>query len=274
MTEESRFLSFMGMRVHFSVARPEGEIKNRMLFLGSPWITTFQWRKLLPELEQLGYLTVSVDLPGFGLSDCGEQIPQDAGTRANIVWGILDSVDAEMDSPMSLWHLTGHGCVCPTILRMANLYPDSTKSMILISPLFSISPEGRSRDYVRRWFHETVFSRQNFSAFMHAYAGYPLDDYILDRMREPMMRHDACESFLRVVSNTLRAPSRGMGFCPTMALWGLRDRWMNEAALSEIRRLLPEAETHVLKSAGHLPMETHSRALRDFLRGWLKFNDQ
>ena len=54
MTEESRFLSFMGMRVHFSVARPEGEIKNRMLFLGSPWITTFQWRKLLPELEQLG----------------------------------------------------------------------------------------------------------------------------------------------------------------------------------------------------------------------------
>ena len=36
MTEESRFLSFMGMRVHFSVARPEGEIKNRMLFLGSP----------------------------------------------------------------------------------------------------------------------------------------------------------------------------------------------------------------------------------------------
>ena len=88
------------------------------------------------------------------------------------------------------------------------------------------------------------------------------------------MRHGACESFLRVVSNTLRAPSRGMGFCPTMALWGLRDRWMNEAALSEIRRLLPEAETHVLKSAGHLPMETHSRALRDFLRGWLKFNDQ
>ena len=88
------------------------------------------------------------------------------------------------------------------------------------------------------------------------------------------MRHGACESFLRMVSNTLRAPSRGMGFCPTMALWGLHDRWMNEAALSEIRRLLPEAETHVLKSAGHLPMETHSRALRDFLRGWLKFNDQ
>ncbi len=273
MMEESRYLSFMGMRVHFSVACPEGEIKNRILFLCSPWITTFQWRKLLPELEQLGCLTVSVDLPGFGLSDCAKEIPQDTGTRANIVWGILDSIDAEFEAPMSLWHLAGHGCVCSTILRMANLYPDSTKSMILISPLFSLSPEGRSRDYVRRWFHETVFSKQNFSAFMQTYAGFPLDDYILDRMRESMMRNGACENFLRMISNAQRAPVHGMGFCPTMALWGLRDQWMNEKAISEIHRLLPEAETHILKSAGHLPMETHSRAMRDYLRGWLKFND-
>ena len=157
---------------------------------------------------------------------------------------------------------------------MANLYPDSTKSMILISPLFSLSPQGRSRDFVREWFQNTVFSKEHFSAFMRAYSGFALDDYILDRMRTPMMRKNACSNFLRVISNTLHAPAQGMGFCPTMALWGLRDRWMNENAVSEIHRLLPEAETHILKSAGHLPMETHSRAMRDYLRGWLKFNDQ
>ena len=54
VAEESRFLTFMGMRVHFSVSRPEGEPKSRMLLLCSPLITTFHWRKLLPELEQLG----------------------------------------------------------------------------------------------------------------------------------------------------------------------------------------------------------------------------
>ena len=71
VAEESRFLSFMGMRVHFSVARPEGEIRNRgCCCCARRWITTFHWRKLLPELEQLGCLTVMVDLPGFGLSDC------------------------------------------------------------------------------------------------------------------------------------------------------------------------------------------------------------
>ena len=48
---------------------------------------------------------------------------------------------------------------------------------------------------------------------------------------------------------------------------------MDSAAQARVHRLLPEAESHILKSAGHFPMETHSRALRDYLRGWLKFND-
>ena len=59
-----------------------------------------------------------------------------------------------------------------------------------------------------------------------------------------------------------------------MALWGMRDQWIGESEIAEIHRLLPEAETHVLKSAGHLPMETHSRAIRDYLRGWLRYNDE
>lgn len=272
MTEESQSLAFMGMRVHFTVARPEGEIRNRMLFLSSPWITTFQWRKLLPELDQLGCLTVAVDLPGFGSSDCGGRIPQDANTRANIVWGILDSVDSEMDAPMSLWHLAGHGSVCGTILKMASLYPDSTKSMILISPLFTMRPEGR--EAAARWFDATISSKERFRAFMRAYAGYPLDDYILDRMRAPFLRPGARESFLKVRTGGVRAPARSAAFCPTMALWGMRDQWIGESEIAEIHRLLPEAETHVLKSAGHLPMETHSRAIRDYLRGWLRYNDE
>ncbi len=63
-----------------------------------------------------------------------------------------------------------------------------------------------------------------------------------------------------------------MGFCPTMAIWGGRDPLMDKRAVAEVRRLLPDAETHVLKSAGHFPMETHSKAMRDYLRGWIRFN--
>ena len=68
-------------------------------------------------------------------------------------------------------------------------------------------------------------------------------------------------------------PHTGMGFCPTMALVGGRDPLNDEARLEQTRALLPEAELHRLRSAGHFPMETHSRALRDYLRGWLRYND-
>ena len=38
-----------------------------------------------------------------------------------------------------------------------------------------------------------------------------------------------------------------------------------------MRELIPEAEIHTLKTAGHLPMETHSHALRDYIRGWMNY---
>ena len=272
MAEESQYLTFMGMRVHFSISRPEGTVKNRVLLLCSPLITTFHWRKLLPELEQLGCLTVLVDLPGFGLSDCTGEVPQDPDMRANIIWGILDDVDRQTDAPLSLWHLVGHGSACATILRMAGLYPDSTKSQIHISPTFAIEP-ARSRESVSRWFDATTRSAARFRSFIEHYTGYPLDAYILDRMRQPLLRPGARESFARMLRRSMSVSEVSNGFCPTLALWGGRDLLMSKPCLTEVHRLLPNAETHVLKSAGHFPMETHSRAMRDYLRGWIRFND-
>ena len=116
-------------------------------------------------------------------------------------------------------------------------------------------------------------SETRFRDLIEHYCGYPLDDYILDRMRRPLMRPGARENFLRMLKHAARAPEEGMGFCPTMALWGGRDLLMDKHAVEEIHRLLPDAETHVLKSAGHFPMETHSKAIRDYLRGWIRYND-
>ena len=47
----------------------------------------------------------------------------------------------------------------------------------------------------------------------------------------------------------------------------------HDMPVAEARRLLPDAETHALKSAGHFLMETHSRAIRDYLRGWIRYNE-
>ena len=270
LNEESRFLSFSGLSVHFNLVRPEVPVKNRMLLLSGPLINAFHWRKLLPELSELGCLCALVDLPGFGQSDTGA--PQGDTMRANLVWGVLDDVDEASGAPMSMWHLAGHGLACGTILRMAAMYPDSVKSQIHIAPTFSACPQGREGD-PGRWFDAHIPNPQRFKRLVEHYAGYPMDDYIVDRMHRPLMRPGAKSTFEQMLRHAAAPPKQGMGFCPTMALIGGRDPLIDEARQAQVRSLLKDAETHFIRSAGHFPMETHSKAMRDYLRGWLRYND-
>lgn len=270
MIEESRYLAFSGLRVHFRVAKPEEAVRNRMLLLASPLINTFHWRKLVPELTELGCLCVLADLPGFGLSD--PDAPQAQSVKANMLWGILDSVDADSDAPLSMWHLMAHGYACTTILRMAAMYPDSVKSQIHVSPTFTL-PQAEGRGDLGRWYDVHIQSPQRFRKLIEHYAGYPLDDYIVDRMRRPLLRPGMRRAFEKLLQNAAQPPGQGMGFCPTMALIGGRDPLIDDARQAQIDALLPDAETHNIRSAGHFPMETHSKAMRDYLRGWLRYND-
>lgn len=271
LTEESLNLSFSGIRVHFRVVRPDVPIRSRIMLLGSPMICAFHWRKLLPELSELGCLAVLVDLPGFGHS--APRAPQDIETRANLVWGVLDEVDQSMGAPLSLWHLAGHGSACGTLLRMGVQYPDSVKSQIHIAPVFSVDRAFRKSEARERFYAENILRPGSFRRLIESWAGFPMDDYIVDRMRSPIVRPGMRRTFEQMLASTATPPHDSPGFCPAMALLGGRDPLLDEARLSQAHALLGDAEIHRLASAGHFPMETHSKALRDYLRGWLRYNE-
>ena len=107
------------MNVHIKVIEPEGALLRRVFVLSSPVISTFNWRKILPEMNQAGALTVVMDLPGFGQSACGPGAPQDNRTRASLAWGVIDEIDAGLGEE-GAWHLMGHGSACQVLMDMAN----------------------------------------------------------------------------------------------------------------------------------------------------------
>jgi len=262
---------FQGLKVHVKVVEPEAELKHRVFLVSSPVTSTFNWRKITPELAQLGCLTVLMDLPGFGESACGAGVPQDARLRANVAWGVLDEIDYAVEGAISTWHLVGHGSACPTVFEMASLHPDSVRSQVLVAPMLAggdLFRVGRmSRD---RWYEQYIESPAGFRRFMDALFARRTDDYILDHMHKQFLREGAKASFLNMLgARTEARPARG--FAPVMALWGERDILMDGRAQSALKVLAPEAETHLFKTAGHIPMETHSHALRDYLRGWLRY---
>ena len=125
----------------------------------------------------------------------------------------------------------------------------------------------------QRWFDEHVSGAAAFRRTIEHWAGFPMDDYIVDRMRAPLLRPGMRTTFDSMLRCAVSPPGQPVGFCPTMVLLGGRDPLPDEQELLRIRTLLGEAELHRLASAGHFPMETHSRALRDYLRGWLRYNE-
>ena len=269
MYQESRVLSFMGMRMHFVLMRPDTPVKNRMLLLSSALMNSFHWRKLLPELDGLGCLAALVDLPGFGLSESDR--PQDEDLTASLIWGVLDDVDQSLGAPMSMWHLAGHGCASRVVLKMAAQYPDSVKSQVHLSP--TLSAPLKKKDDPLRWYDANVRDAARFRRLVEHCAGFPLDDYVVDRMRNPLLRPGVRDSMGRYLRGATSPPQESAGFCPTMVIYGGRDPLLDEPRTRQMHSLLRGAEYHRLANADHFPNETHSRAIRDYLRGWLRYND-
>ena len=270
LNQVSGYLSFQGLRVFYRAAEPEGELKHRILCLSSPLTSTFSWRKLAPELTELGCLMLMVDLPGFGRSDFDRALPGDAETRAHLVWGVLDEIDRMTDAPLSTWHLMSQGMGCAIIAAMHRQYPDSVRSQIHISPMFSPPPPRFFGGSPEKWCRETFGEKMPYRAFIEFACGYPMDDYVLDHMYEPMTRADLPAALLGILRSPGLLPEKSGDFCPAMAIWGGRDPLLTGSE-PQIRRLLPDAERHVMKNAGHFITETHSKALRDYLRGWLHY---
>ncbi len=274
MPAESQSLSFRGLRVNFSIVRPEALLRHRVLLLSSPFLTAFHWRKLLPELSELGCLVALVDLPGFGHSACSPAISHHSRVRAQLIWGVLDEIDRRVGGQNALWHLGAHGSAAPTVLSMVQMQPESVRSAIFFSPIFTSGGKTSAfpgkRGAARRLVDRIFASEADFAAFIEGAARKPLPDYAIEHMWRPLTRPGARETFLTML-NTQEIPGVLPGFCPSIAMWGGCDPLMPPDAREQMRLYLPEVEPHIIRPAGHFPMETHSRALRDYLRGWLKY---
>ena len=118
---------------------------------------------------------------------------------------------------------------------------------------------------------ERVFaSPAAFADFVGRAARRPVPDYAVERMWACFAQPAARRALLHLLDGEDTVPAQ-RGFFPAMAIWGGSDPLMPADARGQLTALQPEVEAHIIRPAGHFPMETHSRALRDYLRGWLKY---
>ena len=283
MGELSRYIVIRGLNIHYRLAMPSGEIRNRVFLLSAPGFSGSCWRMLLPELTEAGCLCVVCDMPGFGKSEFSDGIPAEQALRARYLWGVLDAVDLDRDSKLCCWHMIAHGSACGTIVEMARQQPDSTASLFMVSPML-YPPFPRAMESVVRakafdgllggWIQRNIVSPKRFERLTRRVYGRAPQQALLEQMRAPLLRLAGHEDTVRrLLLEGYRVDTAALRslFMPCMILWGGEDRLLGGAVPARLRkRDCPNAEYHVLPSAGHCAMETHSRAVCDFLRGWIK----
>ncbi len=283
MEEGSQYISIRGLSIHYRIALPDGPVKHRVFLLCAPGFLTSCWRLILPELTGAGCLCVVCDMPGFGRGQFSDGIPADQPTRARYLWGLLDTVDLERENRLACWHLMAHGSACGTIVEMALQQPDSVASLFMVNPMLyspvprAFEPIVRSGAFgalLRRWFRRSVDSPERFSRMLRRVYGRDPRKSEAELMRPPLQRLEGHEDTVRrLLLEGFRVDNAAMAslFMPCMILWGGADRLVGGSIPARLRkRDCPGAEYHLLASAGHCAMETHSHAVRDFLRGWIR----
>ena len=283
MEGSSRYITIRGLTIHYHIARPIGPMKHRVFLLCAPGFITTCWRFILPELTEAGCLCVLCDMPGFGESEFKEAIPVEQSLRARYLWGVLDTVDLERDGKLDSWHLMGHGSACGAIVEMARQQPDSVSSLFMISPMLyppvpqALQPLVRSKAFpglLHGWMQRHIASPKRFERLLaHVYGHAPLKSQA-ELMRPPLMRflgHEDVVRRLLLEGFVVDTAALSSLFMPAMILWGGSDHILGGSIPRRLRKKdYPSAEYHVLPAAGHCAMETNSRAVRDFLRGWIR----
>ena len=283
MFDDSRFIVIHGMKIHYRVIDPSGKARHRALLVASPGQSTANWKQIIPELIEADCQCVLCDLPGFGLSECRDDAPQDHETRAKILWGLLDTLDLEAGGALKCWHLMAHGSACGTIATMAMQQPDSAASLMMICPmlyaplppfLMKLTARPGVSLMIGKWFRRNVLPMKRFARLAAWIYGKPLPEPFLEQLHAPLEQLTGHEAMMqRQLTDGFNVDTARLNdlFMPAMVIWGGRDALLGGTIPSRLcNRDFKTAEYHVLAASGHCPAETNSRAIRDYLRGWIR----
>jgi pimeloyl-ACP methyl ester carboxylesterase len=233
------------------------------------------WGRLVPHLDP-AFRCVAFDLPGFGASE-----KPDAAFDLAYFRRVLDDVVTGLR--LDRFALVGHSLGGFIAADYAGAHPDRVTHLTLIAPAaFARTP--RHLIYaLAGGFARPLFERRPSRRFVvrmllrSVHDANSLEREVVERAHELSQDPALRRAFAGVYAGAIQAFARGRtlhaGFAryagPIFCAWGARDRYIPIAALRDVVRIYPHAQTLVLKKSGHLPMVEEPHALGTALRTFL-----
>ncbi|TFV97576.1 alpha/beta hydrolase [Algoriphagus kandeliae] len=265
-TPESHFIEVDGVKLH---VRFMGEGIPIILIHGS-FSSLHTWDEWQRELSPY-FLTISVDLPGHGLTGPDELQRYSIMDYSQIILRLAEKLN------IPRFHLAGNSMGGAVALQVASTRPDQVLSLNLIdsSGAPQLSPrtlegEPSSSSSGRPWIFQVaenpIFSKvllkctPKFLFGMNLKQVYGDESKIkqeaIDRYFELMLREGNRQATL----DRLKGPrNSNIDFerltMPTLIMWGKEDSWISVAQAYALEKAIPDSHLVIFDGVGHVPME-------------------
>lgn len=238
------------------------------------------WLENLPALADAGYRCVALDLPGFGASPTPRERITISGYGA-----ILDELLGELGIDAAA--VVGNSMGGFIGAELAIRFPRRVERLVLVSAA-GLTIETQRNDTA-----QAVLNRLDFA--LSAYAGWFASKSEFVSRRRHLRR--GTFAFVAAHPELLPAPLvaenlRGSGkpgfipglaalttypirdrltdiACPTLVVWGTKDRLVPVRDASEFERLIPDARKVVYPDTGHVAMLERPAAFNALLRAFI-----
>ncbi|RPA69213.1 alpha/beta hydrolase [Cyclobacteriaceae bacterium YHN15] len=266
MDAQSHFMNVEGINMHIKV---KGSGEPIFLIHGS-FSSLHTWEEWEKELSQY-FMTISMDLPGHGLTGPDEKLRYGITDYSNLVLSIADQLG------IPEFHIAGNSMGGGVALKLASDHPDRVLSLNLID---TSGAPGRVRDAAK----DNKSQSYNSGAFIFKVAQNPIFNKLLlkctpkwvFRWNMNQVYHDDSKitdeqvaryyHLLRREGNrkatidrlTTRKPYE-IDFSklnmPVLIMWGAHDAWIPLDNAKRLEEAIPGSILKVYNNAGHVPME-------------------
>ncbi|PSL07397.1 alpha/beta hydrolase [Cecembia rubra] len=264
--KHSHFINVNGLGIHVKV---KGEGEPIFLIHGS-FSSLHTWEEWEKELSQY-FMTVSMDLPGHGMTGPDPKRAYGIGDYADLLFGIADELGIDE------FHIAGNSMGGGVALKMASDHPGRILSLNLIDSS-GASMQSPSKG-------ESHTPRSNSSgAWIFKVAQNPLINKLLLKCTPKLLfkwnmqqvyfddakitdeKVTRYYEMLRREGNRKATLDRLTGRktynieyeklnMPVLIMWGAQDNWIPLAQGERLHQAIPGSILKVFENAGHVPME-------------------
>lgn len=271
---EDGFVDVNGARVHFVHA---GSGRPILLLHGLAG-STRNWRNSMEALAEVANV-YAIDQINMGKSQRVRGL--DAGLEAT-----ADRVAATMDAlGLAVADIAGHSHGGAVALMLAARHPGRVRSLILVAPANPFSHVG---DRLARAYNTPIGRivarigpflprRILLAALGRMYGDPKRANYdVLENYTEGLRIPGTMQHVLGIVRGwftemeKLAAALPRVAGVPILLLWGDRDRAVDPASAVDLQHVLPRAELHLVKGAGHVVFEEMPEEANRIMVNWLQ----